>query len=179
MTKTHLIIPGYDNSGPKHWQTYWEKSLPNAVRVNQRDWQNPLRDEWVATLGKAIQEIEGAKILIAHSLGCNTVLEWAKDYNGDDIGALLVAPPDIEAFTDPDLVALARTWMPVSHHKFSFPAIVIASSDDPYTKLENSEKLAAKWGARFVNLGNAGHINDESGYGRWEEGKKFLECLSA
>ena len=182
MNETILIIPGYDNSGPEHWQTYWEKSLPNAIRVNQRDWLNPIRSEWVDTLNKSIQEIEGPKILVAHSLGCNAVVEWANKYDGNIKGVLLVSPPDIEAVfnadtptpIDPALIELVKQWMPAPYLRLQYPTTLIASSSDQYTKIENSQKLANKWGCEFINIGDAGHINDESGYGPWEDGKKHL-----
>ena len=46
-----LILPGRDNSGEKHWQSVWEKQDSALVRVQQREWSHPDREEWVATLG--------------------------------------------------------------------------------------------------------------------------------
>ena len=43
-----LIIPGWTNSGPDHWQTHWQRELAEATRVEQRDWNLPVREEWVA-----------------------------------------------------------------------------------------------------------------------------------
>ena len=40
----YLIVPGLNNSGPKHWQSFWAKSLPNAVRVEQRSWDKPQKE---------------------------------------------------------------------------------------------------------------------------------------
>ncbi|WP_291125277.1 alpha/beta hydrolase [Flavobacterium sp. UBA6031] len=31
----YLIIPGLGNSGPEHWQTYFEKSGDNFFRIHQ------------------------------------------------------------------------------------------------------------------------------------------------
>ena len=31
-----LLIPGLNNSGPGHWQTLWEETVPRARRVAQR-----------------------------------------------------------------------------------------------------------------------------------------------
>jgi predicted alpha/beta hydrolase family esterase len=177
MNTKILIIPGYDNSGPGHWQTLWEKDLPNATRVNQKDWLRPIKSEWVETLDRAIQKEAGSKLLVAHSLGCHAVVEWAANHKGDIKGALLVAPPDLEALEDPALIELAKTWMSLSRKKLSFPAILVASSSDQYTKIQNSEKLARRWGCRFVNIGDAGHINVDSGHGPWEEGKRYLGKL--
>ena len=48
-----LIIPGYLDSGPDHWQSRWEKKLSTARRVVQRDFARPDRVEWVETIRKS------------------------------------------------------------------------------------------------------------------------------
>jgi uncharacterized protein len=45
----YLIIPGYHNSGPRHWLSFWEKSLSGAVRVMQKDWGAPVLQEWLSS----------------------------------------------------------------------------------------------------------------------------------
>jgi uncharacterized protein len=51
-----------------------------------------------------------------------------------------------------------------------FPALVIASRDDPYATFADSEELARALGAELINAGFSGHINIESGHGPWPEG---------
>ena len=50
----YLLIPGLNNSGPKHWQSFWEKSLPNAHRLIQENWGNPELQPWIASLNKEV-----------------------------------------------------------------------------------------------------------------------------
>ena len=64
-----LIVPGLNNSGPDHWQSFWFKRLHGAVWVDQIDWDLPRLGDWVASLVQAILEHPGA-ILVGHSLGC-------------------------------------------------------------------------------------------------------------
>ena len=47
---TVLIVPGWRDSGPGHWQSRWQAKLSTARRVEQRDWEKPMRDDWVARL---------------------------------------------------------------------------------------------------------------------------------
>lgn len=54
MTITVLMVPGYRNSDPQHWQSLGERSNPEYRRVMQRDWGNPVRDEWIEVLDKAV-----------------------------------------------------------------------------------------------------------------------------
>ena len=42
---TVLILPGWQNSGPDHWQSRWERTH-SYTRVEQSDWQRPLRGDW-------------------------------------------------------------------------------------------------------------------------------------
>jgi predicted alpha/beta hydrolase family esterase len=49
-----LIVPGLGDSGPEHWQSYWERTRGDCLRVAQRDWETPARSDWVATLDDAI-----------------------------------------------------------------------------------------------------------------------------
>lgn len=38
-----VIIPGWRDAPPVHWQNLWTDQLPGAVRVQQNDWVTPPR----------------------------------------------------------------------------------------------------------------------------------------
>ena len=40
-----LTLPGWQGSSPEHWQSRWERRY-GYVRVEQHDWQRPLRGDW-------------------------------------------------------------------------------------------------------------------------------------
>jgi hypothetical protein len=61
--------------------------------------------------------------------------------------------------------------------RFSFPAIVAGSSNDEYVTPERARFFAAKWGARYVDMGPRGHLNSASNLGLWPEGQALLEEL--
>lgn len=65
-----LILPGIGNSDHAHWQTFWEAPNPEFVRVQQRDRNRPVCDEWVNMLEQAVAEIGESSVLVAHSLEC-------------------------------------------------------------------------------------------------------------
>jgi predicted alpha/beta hydrolase family esterase len=162
-----LIIPGIGNSDYAHWQTLWESANSGFVRVQQRDWNRPVCDEWVNGLEQAVAEIGESPVLVAHSMGCLCVAHWVARTSRTIKGALLVAPPNPEEANFP---SEARGFSPVPLGSFGFPSIVVASSNDPYGSLEFACSCASGWGSRFVNIGAAGHINSESGLGDWPEG---------
>ena len=168
-----LIVAGLWNSGPEHWQTHWEHKYSKWERVAHRDWSNPERDEWVAELDAAIAHCEGRPILVAHSLGCMAVAHWAQCGSHMKIaGAFLVAPSDVEA---PSYPVDPNAFAPVPMAPLPFPSVVVASSNDPFATLERSRAFARAWGSRLVEVKNAGHITDDSGYGPWPEGEAMLD----
>ncbi len=69
-----LIVPGYTNSGPDHWQSRWQARLSTARRVEQAEWSKPVRDDWTANVAKAVNEAERPVVVIAHSLGVPSVV---------------------------------------------------------------------------------------------------------
>ncbi|WP_280669389.1 MULTISPECIES: RBBP9/YdeN family alpha/beta hydrolase [unclassified Kitasatospora] len=188
-TATVLVLPGYQNSGPAHWQSHWEQEHPAYLRVEQEDWDAPQLDSWVATLDRAVALAPpGPVVLVAHSLGCITVAHWAtrqeqlagqvsdgQVIGRQVIGALLVAPADIDTVD----IAELKNFRPVPLRPLPFPSIVVSSSNDPYADPERSRLFAESWGSRLVALGSLGHINSDSAMGSWPEGQALLAELLA
>ncbi len=180
MTTSILILPGLFNSGEGHWQTVWEGMLPNAHRVQQRDWDKPRRSDWVTALDAAIAAAEDEVILAAHSLGCALTAWWAT-LHADAVhlkkvkGALLVAPPDVERADFPDFV---NGFAPMPLTPLPFNTVIAASSDDPWCALPRAQAWANNWGAQFHDIGPRGHINAESGLGDWQQGRDWLASLA-
>ena len=177
MTTTPvLVLPGYGDSGPEHWQSLWEAEDPACRRVVQRDWMLPRLEDWLDTLARHVTECEAPPVLVAHSLACSLVAHWVTRAEGGVKGALLVAPADVDSPAHtPDEV---RGFSPVPLVRFPFPSIVVASSDDPFSPLARAELFARSWGSRFVVLERAGHINADSGFGVWPQGRMFLRDLT-
>ena len=72
-----VIVPGLGGSGETHWQTHLQRSLPNATRVQQDDWERPELTRWTERLARTVETRPGA-ILVAHSLGCPLVAHLAR-----------------------------------------------------------------------------------------------------
>jgi len=171
----YLIIPGLGNSGPQHWQTCFETTGNNFSRVNQKEWDAPNCNDWVETIEKEIGKYDPSTvILIGHSLGCSTIAHWARQTRYKIKGALLVGPSDIES---PVYDFPAIGFAPIPLQNLSFKSIVVASSDDPWVSIERAGYFAKCWGSELINIGNAGHINAASGYGKWPDGLEILHQL--
>jgi predicted alpha/beta hydrolase family esterase len=62
-------------------------------------------------------------------------------------------------------------------HLLPFPAIVVASRNDPAVSFKRARFFAESWGSELIDLGAAGHINEKSGYGPWPDGHELVERL--
>jgi predicted alpha/beta hydrolase family esterase len=171
----HIIVPGYGNSGEGHWQTLWQNRLNYCQRFSPTSWDQPNKDDWVGALERAVDKTDGPIVLIAHSLGCITVADWAASHTSDKIlGALLVAIPDVQREDFPKQIT---GYENPSLAPLPFDTIAVLSSNDPYSALDRGRFFAKKFDARIKEIGPKGHINHESGLGEWHQGMDWLEEL--
>ncbi len=169
----YLIVPGWHGSPDEHWQSHWQRTLPGSARVEQQDWLLPRREDWVAELQRSIAAHAEPVILVAHSLGCMLVAHWARCGSPLKVaGAFLAAPSDVEASTFP---FDPGSWAPVPMGALPFPSLVVGSANDPFATTQRTRAFAEAWGSRLVEIGDAGHLNTESGHGEWPDGLRLLE----
>ena len=177
-----LVLPGLYDSGPAHWQSLWQAQATTRLveRVVQREWAAPRCADWVARLTQVMRESTHDVVLVTHSSACGMVAHWAREAPLDLLmrvrGALLVAPSDPLSAVYP---SGPTGFAPVPLHTLPFPSTVVASRTDEYVTFAQAEQYAAAWGSRLWDLGNAGHINADAGYGAWPEGWRVVEAMAA
>lgn len=171
QTPTIIIVPGWRDSGPGHWQSLWAESVVGAVRVQQDNWISPTRSAWVNRIAETVMAQSTPVVLVAHSLGCIASTHLPPDVVARVHGALLVAP------ADPERRAPLVDFSPVPYQPLPYRSIVVASSNDPYCPVRTAGAYARSWGSEFVRLQNAGHINIEAGFGAWPLGLALLQSL--
>lgn len=171
-----LILPGLHDSSDDHWQHEWQRSF-GFEKVDFGEWERPTLLGWVDRLEERVRTAPGRVILVAHSLGCLAAVWWAKQSRCTDavVGALLVAPPDVDCCNCP---APLRDFRPVPTQRLPFRSIVVGSRNDPYSGFDVTKGLAQRWGSEFVDCGDSGHLNAKSGLGRWSEGVQLLLTLT-
>jgi predicted alpha/beta hydrolase family esterase len=166
-----VIIPGWYDSGPGHWQSLWAKQLPGAVRVQQDDWVRPSRRAWVDSIAQTVLAQPLPVVIAAHSLGCIATVHLPPEASACIKGALLVAP------ADPQRRGVLEDFAPVPYQRLPYSSIIVASNNDPFCPVRTSGAYARAWGSEFVRLQNAGHINVEAGFGPWPLGLALLQSL--
>jgi hypothetical protein len=171
---TYINVPGLGGSGDSHWQTYWEKTYPEIIRVEQTDWDNPVCSTWIEQLAETLnQSADKPIVLIGHSLGCATIVHAAKKQMLNGIaGAFLVAMPDVERADFPkECIGFA----PMPRISLSFPSLMIASENDPYISSMELKKWSDIFGAEFISVGKREHIGTAAQLEYWEEGQSLFQ----
>lgn len=161
-----LIVPGLRGSGPAHWQSWLHEALPGSRRVEQVDNTTPDLEIWAARVAQAIAARPEPVWIVAHSFGCLATIRALANAPEQVAGALLVAPADPEKF-----------GLSLPDRRLTVPAILAASRNDPWLTLEKARRMAQTLTASFLDLGLAGHVNTESGYGAWPQGLSLLHSL--
>lgn len=176
MDTLYLIVPGISNSSENHWQSLWERAFPDKFRrIEQREWNAPVCSAWIEKIENDVATAGPLNVvLVAHSLGCTAVAQWAQKYDTKIKGALLVAPSDCEA---PTYTFDTKGFAPIPLSKLPFKSIVVASTNDEYVSFERAKFFADTWGSELVNVGEKGHINLNAGFGAWDEGLEILKGL--
>lgn len=168
-----LIIPGWDDSGPDHWQTHWELAFPHMRRVQQDDWRNAVFAQWSVRLSQAVLRCRRPVLLVAHSLGTSLVMRWAEDGEAGSVaGAFLVAPTDQDLLDESE--SGVKGFGPMLIDPLPFPSMVLASQNDAFVTLDRARFFAESWESSFVNVGALGHVGSSARLGIWPQGLVWL-----
>jgi hypothetical protein len=153
-----LIVPGLHDSGPAHWQSWLQTLQRGALRVQQRDWNDPQLDRWAARVTSTLEHAgPGPWIAVAHSFGCLALARHLALQPASPIrAALFVAPAEPAKFGVADLLP---------RQPLAIRSTLVASDSDPWMSAASARRWAQRWGSQAINLGDAGHINAESGFG--------------
>ena len=160
-----VLAPGFKNSGPHHWQSEWGALSPIFKRIAQRRWDERAIDLWMSAISRALAKCDKPAILIGHSLGAAAACALPEADQAKVAGLFIVAPPEPSMFHAEEVIPTTRLYA---------PALVVASHDDPVMSFSRAQWFAERWGARLVDLGEAGHINCEAGFGLWRGGLDLL-----
>ncbi|MBV8657045.1 MAG: alpha/beta hydrolase [Burkholderiales bacterium] len=167
-----LMLPGWQNSGPQHWQTHWEAAFPALRRVAQDDWDTPQYRDWSRRLSEAVAQSTRPVILVAHSLGTILVSRWAQE-SGElarrVAGAFLVAVADVDLY-EGTVEHTFYGFAPIPKVGLPFPALVLASHDDDKVTMARAQEIANDWGAGFAVMGHLGHMGSAAQLGIWPAG---------
>lgn len=165
-----LVVPGLHDSGPGHWQSWLQAQHRDAVRVKQRHWGDPQLDRWSERIAHTVSLGGGRRfVAVAHSFGCLALADHlARERHSPIVAALLVAPADPDRFGIGGRLPLQRLGPSTT---------MVVSDTDPWMKPAQARRWAQRWGSHVVNLGDAGHVNVESGHGPLPLAARWVQAV--
>nr|WP_218583901.1 alpha/beta hydrolase [Pseudomonas akapageensis] len=176
-----MIVPGLREHVAEHWQTLLEARLSKVRSVPPLETDKLDCAARVRAIQHEVSQIDGPVILVAHSAGVLMVAHWAAKHSAPIKGALLAAPPDLDAtwpqgYPTPETLR-ANGWDPLPTGALPFRSVVAGSTNDHLASLEAVARMARGWGSELVNLGQVGHLNPASGFGHWPGAEAFIQEL--
>jgi len=168
-----LILHGWGGSDAPHWQA----ELASEIAKNYGTVSFPLLDNchfpsknrWVKQLKTLLEEFKPDTV-VCHSLA-NTLWFWLCQEEIPQIKRLfMVSPPSLT--TEVDTI---KTFFPCTMPEklYADKVQMIVSDNDPYIEVAEAEEIAKYYDIPLTTIKDAGHINADSGYGKW----KFIEDL--
>ena len=169
-----LILHGWGGSDAPHWQAELAcEAAKNYGTVSFPLLDNchfPSRNRWIRQVKQILIDFKPDTV-VCHSLA-NTLWFWlCQEKNMITIERLfMVSPPSLK--TEEQTI---KTFFPceVPENIHAKEIHMIVSDNDPWVEMEEAETIAFQINASFMTIHNAGHINADSGYGKWE----FIEKL--
>lgn len=169
-----LILHGWGGSDAPHWQAelaaqiakeYGTVSFPLLDNCHF-----PSKNRWVKQVKALLEEFKPDTV-VCHSLA-NTLWFWLCQEEIESVQRLfMVSPPSLHTTED-----TIKTFFPceIPQDIHAKEVHMIVSDNDPWVQMEEARSLAEHYNTPLTVLENAGHINDDSGYGKWELIEKLV-----
>ncbi|UPT77682.1 alpha/beta hydrolase [Sulfurovum sp. XGS-02] len=168
-----LILHGWGGSDAPHWQAELAAAVAKAYGTVSfpllDNCHFPSKNRWVKQLKEILRDFEPDTV-VCHSLA-NTLWFWLCEEEDfmrkiPQIKRLfMVSPPSLT--TDIDTI---KTFFPCSLPKnlYAKEIQMIVSDNDPYIQVEEAKNMAEQYEVPLTVIKDAGHINADSGYGKWD-----------
>lgn len=163
-----LILHGWGGSDTPHWQS----ELASEIAKNYGTVSFPLLDNchfpsknrWVKQVKQILEEFK-PNIVVCHSLA-NTLWFWLCQEELKELDKLIMVSPPSLTTTEMTI----KTFFPceIPQNIYAKEIELIISDNDPWIELDEAENIAKAIGANYQVIKDAGHINADSGYGKWE-----------
>lgn len=163
-----LILHGWEGSDYPHWQSHLAMEIAKNYGCvcfpKIEDMYNPIKSEWMKKT-KEILDSFNPNIVVCHSLA-NTLWFWLCNEDIKRVKKLfLVAPPSLNT-KEEALKSFFPCKLPSDIKAKEVELIV--SDNDKWISVDEAQEIAKNLNAQFTIIKNGGHINSDSGFGKWE-----------
>ncbi len=170
-----LILHGWGGSDAPHWQA----ELASEIAKDYGTVSFPLLDSchfpsknrWVKQVKQILLDFKPDTV-VCHSLANNLWMWLCQEDGMIEIDRLfMVSVPSLETKEN-----TIKTFFPcpLPQNIYAQKVHMLVSDNDPWVQLDEVETLASHFNASLTVLENAGHINADSGHGKWELIEKLV-----
>jgi predicted alpha/beta hydrolase family esterase len=169
-----LILHGWGGSDAPHWQAELAaETAKNYGTVSFPLLDNchfPSRNRWIKQVKQILKDFKPDTV-VCHSLA-NTLWFWLCQEKMTPVKRLfMVSPPSLTTKEE-----TIKTFFPCTlpDDLYAKEIQMIVSDNDPYIEVREAEQIASNYRIPLTIIQNAGHINTDSGYGKWEYIEKLI-----
>ena len=167
-TNKTLILHGWGGSDHPHWQSELASEIAKKYGTVcfplLDNCHFPSKNRWIKQVKKLLEEFKPDTI-VCHSLA-NTLWFWLCQEEIKSVERLFMVSPPSLSTTEPTIKTFFPCETPKNIHTKEVHLIV--SDNDPWIELEEAERMAKAIDASYIVVENGGHINADSGFGKWE-----------
>ena len=190
MAQRVFIIHGWGGK-PEHGWYQWmtdEMTARNieAHNLSMPNTDNPLPDEWISAIEKAVGTPDAETYFVTHSLSCQAIIRYAATLPADIMlgGALFVAGffGEITGLDDVDQEHYRTHWLAKSFDanvatKHLGPSVALFSDNDKYVPLDCQNAFKDFLNAKILVMHNRGHFSGDTNTTELPEGRDELLAL--
>ena len=175
--KRVFIVHGWGGNSNEGWLVWLKNQLLGegfeVVVPDMPDTDNPKIGALVNHLGSLVGMCDKDTYFVGHSIGCQAVMRYLEKLSDNEkVGGVVFVAGWLnltdETWDENYTKEIADEWIntPINFEKIKKHTnnfVEIASDNDPYVDLSNTELFRNNLGAKIVVLENKGHISGEDG----------------
>ncbi|KKR07049.1 MAG: hypothetical protein UT43_C0037G0003 [Parcubacteria group bacterium GW2011_GWC1_39_29] len=175
--KRVFIIHGWGGNPDEPWLKWLKQQLEakdyEATNPKMPNTWNPKISEWVNRLNQSVGEPNEDTYFVGHSIGCQAIMRYLEQLpENQKVGGVIFVAGWFnltdETWDEIYTKKIAKEWV---HGTINFSKIKkhtdkfldIASDDDPYVPLSDTELFKNNLGAKIIVVKRMGHIAGDNG----------------
>jgi len=163
-----LILHGWGGSDAPHWQA----ALASEIAKNYGTVSFPLLDNchfpsknrWVKQVKQILEEFKPDTV-VCHSLANNLWMWLCEEEDMIKVDRLFMV--SVPSFDTKEKTIKTFFPCPMAKNIYAKEAHMIVSDTDPWIKMKEAKEITEHYDIPLTVIKDAGHINNDSGYGKW------------
>jgi len=170
-----LILHGWGGSDTPHWQA----ELASEIAKNYGTVSFPLLDNchfpsknrWLKQVKQILKDFQPDTV-VCHSLANNLWMWLCEEEDMIEIKRLFMV--SVPSLGTKEKTIKTFFPCPLAKNIYAKEVHMIVSDNDPWVKIDEAKNIANQYNASLTILKDAKHINEDSGYGKWELIEKLV-----